>query len=394
MGIAGDIDRVVSSDWIIANCDEKKGGSRAPRICSQRTVQASSEIRIAPNTMPLAVSKRMFFIVKAFMLVDNIMFENIRSFGTISRAEFLLPNLGSLIMGLAWGATSSESIVGLAVLIILSFTIINVSSAIGAQANTLSDRELDARDERKKQLVEATNSFRSNRLKKVLVIEFLLTLALVSLFMYIQQKPVLLFLWVTGISLGCGYSLKPTRLKSRKWLAPISLILVLAIFPVLFAYYTFTNELNLFFLISLTGLALTVYGVIIPTETRDYFGDKAMGIETLTVTLGLVKASILAIMLLATGATLTAIAFLLQFTYSQQFILSIVLVAIPVAAFFVLKQFWKLYSLSKEYDESNNSDTNREKIVNLSAHNPQWIMIITQTYSAISIILLLSKFLL
>jgi hypothetical protein len=29
MGIAGDIGRVVSSDWIIANCDEKKGGSRA-----------------------------------------------------------------------------------------------------------------------------------------------------------------------------------------------------------------------------------------------------------------------------------------------------------------------------------------------------------------------------
>jgi 4-hydroxybenzoate polyprenyltransferase len=322
------------------------------------------------------------------------MFETVRSLGTISRAEFLLPNLGSLIMGLAWGATPSTSIGDLAVLVVLSFTIINLSSAIGAQANTLSDRELDSRDERKKLLVEATNSFGANRLKKVLIVEFLLTLILVSLFMYIQQKPVLLLLWIIGISLGCGYSLKPTRLKSRKWLAPISLILVLAIFPVLFAYYTFTNELNPFFLISLTGLALTVYGVIIPTETRDYFGDKAMGIETLTVTLGLVKASILAITLLTTGATLTAIAFLLQFTYSQHPILSIVLVAIPIATFHVLKQFGKLYSLSKEYDKSNNSNAHREKIVNLSAHNPQWIMIITQTYSAISIILLLSKFLL
>lgn len=44
----------------------------------------------------------------------------------------------------------------------------------------------------------------------------------------------------------------------------------------LFAYYTFTTEFNLFFLTSLTGLALTVYGVIIPTEIRDHFGDKAM----------------------------------------------------------------------------------------------------------------------
>jgi 4-hydroxybenzoate polyprenyltransferase len=317
-----------------------------------------------------------------------------KSLGTISRAEFLLPNLGSLIMGLAWGATSSTSIGNLAIMIALSFTIINLSSAIGAQANTLSDRELDSRDERKKQLVEATNSFGVNRLKKILIIEFILTLILVSLFMYIQKKPILLLLWVAGISLGCAYSLQPTRLKSRNWLAPISLILVLAIFPVLFAYYTLTNELNLFFLISLTGLALTVYGVIIPTEIRDYFGDKAMGIETFTVRLGLVKASILAIALLTTGATLTAIAFLLQFTHAQHPFLNILLTAIPIAGFFVLKQFRKLHSLSKEYIASKDRGLIEEKIVNLSAHNPKWIMIITQTYSIISIILLLSKFLL
>ncbi len=328
------------------------------------------------------------------MPVDGAVFETIRSLGTVSRAEFLLPNLGSLIMGLAWGATQSTSIGDLVVLIILSFTIINVSSAIGAQANTLSDRELDSKDERKKQLVEATNSLGANKLKKVLIIELLLTLFLVILFMYIQQKPILLVLWMVGISLGCGYSVQPTRLKSRNWLAPISLILVLAVFPVLFAYYTFTSELNPFFLLSLTGLALTVYGVIIPTETRDYFGDKAMGIETLTVNIGLVKASILAIALLTTGATLTAIAFLLEFIYSQHPFLTIFLIAIPVAGFLVLKQFKKLYSLSKEYSESYTSSVIQEKIVNLSAHNPQWIMIITQTYSAISIILLLSKFLL
>jgi len=326
--------------------------------------------------------------------VDNAMFKAIRSFGTISRAEFLLPNLGSLIMGLAWGATATTSIGDLAVLIVLSFTIINLSSAIGAQANTLSDIELDSRDERKKQLAGALGSFGVDRLKKVLIIEFILTLILVSIFMYIQQRPLLLLLWMIGISLGCAYSLPPTRLKARSWLAPISLVLVLAFFPVLFAYYSFTNEFNFFFLISLTGLAFTVYSVIIPTEIRDYFGDKAMGIETLTVTLGLAKASIMAIALLATGATLTAIAFLLQFIYSQHLILSILLVAIPFAAFFVLKQFRNLYSLSREYIATGSSNLVGEKIVNLSARNPQWIMIITQTYSVISIILLLSKFLL
>jgi 4-hydroxybenzoate polyprenyltransferase len=321
-----------------------------------------------------------------------MMFEAIKSLGTISRAEFLLPNLGSLVMGLAWGATPSTSIGEFVVLIVLSFAIINLSSAIGAQANTLSDRELDSKDERKKQLVEATDSFGTSRLKKTLVIELILATILVSIFTYIQQRPILLLLWICGISLGCAYSLPPTRLKSRNWLAPISLILVLAFFPVLFAYYSFTNEMNLLFLMSLTGLALTVYGVIIPTEIRDYFGDKSMGIETFTVYLGLVKASFLAIVLLATGASLTTIAYLLQFAQSQHPFLSILVIAIPIAAFVVLKQFGNLRALSKEYVTSD-KDSIAEKIVNLSSHNPHWIMIVTQTYSIIAIALLVSKFL-
>jgi len=335
-----------------------------------------------------------FLIRRYYEFIEIAMLKTIKSLGTVSRSEFLLPNLGSLIMGLAWGATPSTGIGDLVVMIILSFTIINVSSAIGAQANTLSDRDLDSKDERKKQLVEATNYFGVNRLKKVLIIEFALTLILVSLFMSIQRKPILLILWIVGICLGCAYSLPPIRLKSRSWLAPISLILVLAVFPVLFAYYTFTTKMNPFFLISLTGLALTVYGVIIPTEIRDYFGDKAMGIETMTVRLGLVQSSLLGIILLTAGAMLTGTAFFLELAYGQNSWLSVFLLAIPVTVIFVLRKFKKLYSLSKEHASSKSRTSVAEDIVGLSAHNPQWIMLVTQTYSIMSIILLISKFLL
>ncbi|MDH7563824.1 MAG: UbiA family prenyltransferase [Candidatus Bathyarchaeota archaeon] len=321
------------------------------------------------------------------------MLASIKALGTISRAEFLLPNLGSLIMGLAWGATASTSIGELAVLIALSFAIINLSSAIGAQANTLSDRELDAKDERKTQLVEAMNSFGERRLKTVLAIEFTLTLILVSTFMYVQQRIILLLLWILGISLGGAYSLPPARLKSRSWLAPVSLILVLAFFPVLFAYYSFTDELNPFFLMSLTGLALTVYGVIVPTEIRDYFGDKSISIETFTVHIGLVKASMLAILLLSAGAMLTAVAFLLQFAYGQRLFLGSLVAAIPIAAFTVLKQFRKLHILAREY-ASTKDESVKNQIVSVSSQNPRWIMIITQTYSIISVVMLASKFLL
>lgn len=322
------------------------------------------------------------------------MFETMRLLGVVSRAEFLLPNLGSLIMGLAWGVAPPVSFTDLVVLVVLSFTIINLSSAIGAQANTISDYELDKRDERKKRLVQAMDSLGRNKLRMLLIAEFLLTLVLVSLFMLIQGKPILLFMWVVGIFLGWAYSAPPLRLKSRSWLAPVTLILVLAVFPVLFAYYTFASVVDPLFLLSLAGLALTVYGVIIPTEIRDYFGDKAMGIETMTVHLGLVKASFLSMVLLTTGAIFTGMAFLLEFLYKQHPLVSVFLLVISVAVLFVLGRFRRLYLLSKDYARSGGQRSIAEAIVRLSANNPRWIMLVTQAYSFISILLLVTKFLL
>jgi len=319
----------------------------------------------------------------------------IKSIATISRAEFLLPNLGSLIMGLAWGASPPLSLIDGLILMVLSFSIINISSAIGAQANTLSDYELDLKDDRKKGLVQALDSFGHKKVKIVLILEFLVTLVLVSIFMIIQQKWILLPLWIVGISLGVVYSAPPLRLKARSWIAPISLMLVLAIFPVLFAFYTFTFEINPFFLLALAGLALTVYGVIIPTELRDYFGDKAMGIQTMTVRMGLSRSALLGIVLLSVGPLFTGTALLLEWGVNQQLWLSVFLLAIPVSVLFVLGKFKQLYSLSKNYEASDKNRVDlREKIVDLSSDNPKWIMIVTQTYSILSIILLASKFIL
>lgn len=296
-------------------------------------------------------------------------------------------------MGLAWGANPPLSFADFVVLVALSFTIINLSSAIGAQANTIFDYELDSKDDRKKQLVEAMDGFGRSRLKSLLIAEFLFALALVFLFMFVQGKPVLLFMWIAGISLGYAYSAMPFRIKSRSWLAPVTLILVLAIFPVMFAYYTFASELNPLFLVAVAGLALTVYGVIIPTEIRDYFGDRAMGIETMTVHLGLAKASLLSMVLLAAGGALIGAAFFFELIYGSCPLLSVFVLAIAVADFIALTKFKKLYSLSKEYISSKGQSSIAQEIVSLSARNPQWIMLVTQTYSLLSIVLLVSKFL-
>jgi 4-hydroxybenzoate polyprenyltransferase len=322
------------------------------------------------------------------------MFERLKQFGIVSRAEFVLPNLGSLILGLAWGANRTFNLTSLIILLVLSFSIINLSSAIGAQINTYYDYELDMEDERKKQLVSAEASLGRSRLRLVFIVEFVCASVLVSIFTVIQRKPVLFILWGLGIFLGWAYSATPFRLKSRTWLAPASLFLVLAVFPVLFAYFSFTSTVEPLFLISLAGLTLTVYGVIVPTETRDYFGDKAMHVETLTVHLGVVKASFLGIVFLSTGAILTVTSFLLKFMYDGHPILALFLLTIPVAVLIVLKNFRKLYILSKKFVRNGEQSSIADEIVTLSANNPRWIMLVTQTYSFISVLLLVSKFLL
>jgi 4-hydroxybenzoate polyprenyltransferase len=319
------------------------------------------------------------------------MAETLRHLAVVSRAEFLLPNLGSLIMGLAWGANPTTPLIELARLVVLSFTIINLSSAIGAQVNTMSDRALDARDNRKTQLVQALNRLGYQRLMTVMLVELAVTGILVAAFMWTTANPVLLVMWIAGISLGTLYSAPPVRIKARSWLAPVTLILVLAIFPVLFAYFTFTSELHLFFLLALAGLAATVYGVIIPTEIRDYFGDKAMGIETMTVRLGLRKASLLSMILLSVGGVLIGIAFFAEFAQGRYPVLSLLVAAMATIDGIVLRKFQKLYTLSQKYERFPSHKPLAQEIMRFSANNPKWIMLVTQTYSLLSILLFASK---
>ena len=70
--------------------------------------------------------------------------------------------------------------------------------------------------------------------------------------------------------------------------------------------------------------------------------------------------------------------------------------AIPFSVLYVIGKLKKLYSLSKDYalSEGQTKNTVADKIVSFSASNPKWIMLVTQTYSALSIILLISKFVL
>jgi len=312
----------------------------------------------------------------------------------VSRPEFLPANSASLVIGLSWGINLPVDLIWeLVVPLALTFAIITLVSAVAAQVNTVSDYELDLRDSRKKELVEAVSRLGQSTLKKFMIVEFILSLVFILMLFLIQEKPALLFMWVAAVFLAYAYSAPPLRLKSRSWLAVVTLIIVLSILPVTFVYHAFTSEFNPLFFLFLSGQALTVYGVIIPAEIRDYFGDKAMGIETMTVRLGLVKTSSVSIVLLSMGGILCGTSFFLRLAHGFHPALTVFLLIMAVAYCFVLGKYKKLYFLSKEYKCTESQSSIAQDIERLSAHNPQWITLITQTIVFMSLVILVGKLL-
>src|SRR4030042_3708131 len=316
-----------------------------------------------------------------------------KSLAIISRPEFLPANLASLIMGLAWAATPSFAFNwDKALLVALSFGIITAVSAYGAQLNTLSDYELDSRDKRKQHLTQAMDLLGRSIVKSFIIVEFLISLVLIALLLQIQWKAALLVMWIAGFFLGYAYSSSPLRLKARSWLALVSLFLVLCFLPILFVYYTFALTFDPLFLLFLFGHAMTVYAIIIPTETRDYFGDKSMNVITFTVRLGLVKSSLLGIILLAAGGILSSAAFFVKLVSGPYPLLAAFVLVIAFADSIVLKEYRKLYNLSRQHAAANKNDL-AEQIVELSANNPKWITIVSQATVLVSVILLATNFL-
>jgi 4-hydroxybenzoate polyprenyltransferase len=325
-------------------------------------------------------------------LEEVTMSRTVRLLLTVSRPEFIPANSASLIIGLSWGIKLPVEIVwGLLIPVVLVYATISLVAAVAAQINTMADYELDQTDSRKKELVEAMKSVGYNKVKTLVVIELLLSLTLIILLWQFQGKPLLLLMWTTAVFLAYAYSSPPLRLKSRSLLAVLTLIIVLSILPVSFVYHAFTFEVDPLFFLFLSGQALTVYGVIVPAEIRDYFRDKLMGVQTMTVQLGLVKASIFSILLLSMGGILAGTGLSLKLLYSSQPMLIVFVAVMAVVYCFILRKYLRLYSLSKIYVASENSAPVAQEIEILSAENPKWITIITQIIVFMCVVLLVSK---
>ncbi|MFX1301265.1 MAG: UbiA family prenyltransferase [Promethearchaeota archaeon] len=302
-------------------------------------------------------------------------------------------NLTQLAIGVAWGINPVFGLSwGLGVLMLFSFLVITMVAAWGAQVNTLYDYEEDSRDKRKAELVQAKEYLGTRKLKGFMVLEFVLSLVFLLLLIYFQGNPILFVIWVVGSFITYSYSAPPIRLKSRSWLQVVGIFLVLSILPLVFVYYTFTTMFDPLFLIFIIGHTLTIYSIIIPAEIRDYYGDKALHVETMTVRIGLIKASLASIVMLSVGGILTGTTYFLRLIELHP-ILTISLIVKVIIYIMILRHYKRLYSLSRDYESSGQSEIIAHDIVSLSAHNPKWITMVTQASVLVAIVFLVGKFL-
>lgn len=326
--------------------------------------------------------------------MDHKIYTNLKRLFIVSRPEFLPANMGSLIIGLAWGFDASSGFsFRLLVMAILSFLVITVVSAMGAQLNTLSDYKLDSLDPRKKILIQNLRELGHEKVKTAILFELVLSGILVSSLIFMRGEPIQLAIYISAIFLTYAYSAPPFRLKAHSLLAMISLFLVLSFLPVMFVYYTFAHELTTLFVLFLIGQTLTVYSIIIPTETRDYFGDKAMKVKTMTVWLGLSRATLLAFALLVVGGGLSIAAFLMTQIFAHQPLLMLAPLTMVAADLYIFRAYYQLYNLSRrqEAEEGDVKGVIGEEVVDLSSKNPKWITVATQAIVFVNLIYFVGK---
>jgi hypothetical protein len=110
----------------------------------------------------------------------------------------------------------------------------------------------------------------------------------------------------------------------------------------------------------------------------------------MAVWLGLVKASLLGMVLLSVGSVLCGAAFFWVLFNGPYPALNVFLSAMVVADYYVLRRYKKLYSLSKNYVSSKKSSLANE-ITDLAAGSLRWIIVVTQSLFLMSIVLLVYK---
>jgi 1,4-dihydroxy-2-naphthoate octaprenyltransferase len=317
----------------------------------------------------------------------------IHNLKVVIRVEFIPANSASVIIGFAWAIRLNDplNIKSIGFLFLL-FVVLSSIGTLGAHWNSYSDYELDQDDPLKIELHRSLFEIGKEKLLRLIWVEVFLAGIIFIAFWLIHKDFVFLVIWLTAIFLAFAYSMPPFRFKAKGLFAFVSLCMVLSILPVLFVYLSTNPSLSTGFLIFLLGHTLIIYSLIIPTEIRDFFVDQSHQVKTMTVWLGLKKASGLAIGLLFIGTVMVVGSYSTSDLFTRYPLLLIFLLVIIAANGFVFSHFLRLRKL---ICQSNTDDLNFiKKAVELAVDNPKWITISSMGSLSVALIMILGKLIL
>jgi 4-hydroxybenzoate polyprenyltransferase len=207
----------------------------------------------------------------------------VKNYMIVRRMEFYVVELTIFSMPVLVAARSIQELFSLVVL--EGFIMFFVIYAMGDMINCLVDRELDA--SYKTRLSNAVYGLGVSNVRNLVIAEGVIALLLAIHLSFATDRWLILGLVLIGMFLGIQYSTGPIFFKSRGVWHLVCLWLLLYFLPMLCSSLFVQDNLT-WQIVALAATYATVeMGIILVNTSEDLPEDRAMGVRTTTVALGL-----------------------------------------------------------------------------------------------------------
>ncbi len=296
------------------------------------------------------------------MTGDRSAWGYLRAMAKVCRFEYIHVELPALLLPVFICATGIGDILQWHVLFgILMFVFLYFS---GFSINAYTDYEIDKKyDSQKPEIARAVDYLGKRNLKLFVggkVVAALFMAIVVSILM--QQLWAIVY-WVAMAFTGLGYSSRPFAFKTRGVLShALSLGMCAFFIPISFLCYIIAGEMRIDFIVFTLGFAMAMWGMTLGNQSNDYIEDRAEGVLSPSVRMGIPRAQSTTIALIALGIPVMIYGLFLRmqdynFLYYlglDEFQSLLVVSTIIVAAYsYPARRSWRMVQLSrgKDYDE-------------------------------------------
>jgi 4-hydroxybenzoate polyprenyltransferase len=251
----------------------------------------------------------------------------------------------------------------------------------GFTINAYTDRKLDETyDSFKRNISRSVNVIGARRLLHLTIAQVAVALVLSGIVAYRMDSWGLYALVLVGVFLGIGYSVKPFNFKERGsvWHA-VALGVSIFFIPLLFLYYIAAGEINSFVLILAVGFSLVHYAMEYGNQANDYIEDRAGGVLTPPVRLGIANSLWVAFIMFVVGGIIVDYSFfylvfheealLSHYSVASLWLMVLAIWAIIAAGYFIPgRGLWRMWALS-----ATTEDLERDMpLIRQECHYSRW----------------------